>query len=216
MPVRSWDEILSINHQAYYYFKYLHRLGEGTCWLPAGEINGVSLLAGTPSLAKNKKRHRSSCSVCCRKCVQIWEAEHRFQRRCKIPRSVLHKSGVVVLFGPARISSEHEKGEATRMLMKCTFWEVCRKKQVSCLIWVTCSMLCGYLHLRWKCRPGGNPGTCDQTACKNILFCFYRCTLFFARPFFFPGGRGGSPSLVFLSKPTGIHVLPSDVKFLLE
>lgn len=71
MPVRSWDEILSINHKAYYYFKYLHLPGEGTCWLPAGKINGVSFLAGTLSLGKNKKRHSSSCSVYCEKCVQI-------------------------------------------------------------------------------------------------------------------------------------------------
>jgi hypothetical protein len=34
MPVRSWDEILSVNHKAYYYFKYLHLPEEGTCWLP--------------------------------------------------------------------------------------------------------------------------------------------------------------------------------------
>lgn len=68
-PVRSWDEIFSINHKAYYYFKYLHLPGEGTHWLPAGEINGVSFLAGTLSLGKNKKRHRSSCSVYCRKRV---------------------------------------------------------------------------------------------------------------------------------------------------
>lgn len=71
MPVRSWDEILSVNHKAYYYFKYLHLPGEGARWLPVGEINGVSLLAGTLSLGKNKKRHRTSCSVYCRKCVQL-------------------------------------------------------------------------------------------------------------------------------------------------
>lgn len=54
MPLRSWDEILSINHKAYYYFKYLH-LPEGTRRLPAGEINGVGFQAGTLSLVKNKK-----------------------------------------------------------------------------------------------------------------------------------------------------------------
>jgi hypothetical protein len=55
MPLRSRDEILSINHKAYYYFKYLH-LPEGTRWLPAGEINGVGFRAGTLSLVKNKEK----------------------------------------------------------------------------------------------------------------------------------------------------------------
>lgn len=70
MPVRSPDEILSINHKAYYCLKYLHLSGEGPHWLPAGETNGASLLAGTLSLGKHLRRHRS-CSVCCGKCAQI-------------------------------------------------------------------------------------------------------------------------------------------------
>ena len=121
MPVRSWDEILSIHHQAYYYFKYLHLPGEGTRRLPTGEINGVSLLAATPSLGRNKERHRSSCSVCGRKCVQIWGSRAQISEALCV-YSALHKSGVLLLlFGPTEEALNTKKGEGTRMLIKCTF-----------------------------------------------------------------------------------------------
>lgn len=101
----------SISHKAYYYFKYLHLPGEGTRWLPAGEINGVSFQAGTLSLVKNEERHGSSCSVHCRKHVQISKAEHKFKRSY-----LLHTLGYTFFFlfflfpfWSERTSSEHKK-----------------------------------------------------------------------------------------------------------
>ena len=75
----------------------------------------------------------------------------------------------------------------------------------------------GYLHLRWYMQNEGTPGTCEQNSMQKYFVLFYRCNLFerFSFFFFLPGD-GGVLLFVFLSKSTGVHVLPSDMKFLLE
>lgn len=105
MPLRSWDEILSINHKAYYYFKYLH-LPEGTCRLPAGEINGVGFQAGTLSLVKNKKD--TDCPVLSTGENVSWsrKAEHIFQRR-----SLSHSASQITGPFPGQGCGRGQKGK---------------------------------------------------------------------------------------------------------
>lgn len=45
------------------------------------------------------------------------EAEHRFQKRCVSQLTATQIRGGVVVVWPNRISSEHKKGEATRMVI---------------------------------------------------------------------------------------------------
>lgn len=105
MPLRSWDEILSINHKAYYYFKYLH-LPEGTRRLPAGEINGVGFQAGTLSLVKNKKD--TDCPVLSTGENVSWsrKAEHIFQRR-----SLSHSASQITGPFPGQGCGRGQKGK---------------------------------------------------------------------------------------------------------
>lgn len=110
MPVRSWDEILSINHKAYYYFKYLHLPGEGTHWLPAGEINGVSFLAGTQSLGKKLKKTQIFLFCLLQKmCPVLVKQSTNFKG---VTCSTLHRFFsffLIFVFWSKRTSSEHKK-----------------------------------------------------------------------------------------------------------
>lgn len=122
MPVRSWDEILSINHKAYYYFKYLHLPGEGTCWLPAGKINGVSFLAGTLSLGKNKKKTQIFLFCLLQKmCPDLVKQSTNF-RGVTCPTFRATQIGFLfVYFLVQKNKLWTHKGEDIRLLMKCIF-----------------------------------------------------------------------------------------------
>lgn len=121
MPVRSWDEILSINHKAYYYFKYLHLLGEAVHWLPAGEINAVSFPAGTLSLGRDLKRHGSSCSVSAENVSRSSKAKHKFQRSYMFHTSCYTNRSFDFVFLVQKNKLWTQKGEDTGMLIKRIF-----------------------------------------------------------------------------------------------